>query len=109
MTSAVPAMLFSAAIPGQERNQYVNKQWLGYWRDLFPDRKLSMVDALRPRIRADPHIACYFRQTWCYFYSIASWRLPQRLVAGLENDAILTVNRSTWICTKNGCTLRQRT
>lgn len=26
-----------------------------------------MVDALRPRIRADPHIACYFRQNVVLF------------------------------------------
>jgi SAM-dependent methyltransferase len=67
LTSAAPAVLFSAAIPGQGGQHHINEQWLCYWRDLFGKKQFVMVDALRPQIRNDLRIASYLRQNLVLF------------------------------------------
>jgi SAM-dependent methyltransferase len=69
LTSAAPAVVFSAAIPGQGGTNHVNEQWLQYWRDLFTERKFAMVDAFRPQIRDDTRVASYIRQNLVLFLS----------------------------------------
>jgi SAM-dependent methyltransferase len=69
LTSAAPAVLFSAAIPGQGGTNHVNEQWLRYWRDLFAQRHFRMIDFFRPRIRDDVRIAPYIRQNLVLFLS----------------------------------------
>lgn len=67
LTSSAPAVLFSAAIPGQGGTNHLNEQWLGYWRDLFAKQGFSMIDTLRPRIRDDSRVAFYIRQNLVLF------------------------------------------
>jgi hypothetical protein len=71
LSSAAPAVLFSAALPGQEGVHHVNEQWLCYWRELFYKQGFAMIDAFRPRIRDDTRIAFYIRQNLVLFVSDA--------------------------------------
>lgn len=74
LTTAAPAVLFSAAIPGQGGTNHLNEQWLGYWRDLFAKRGFTMIDAFRPTIRDDRRIAFYIRQNLVLFLNDSVWR-----------------------------------
>jgi SAM-dependent methyltransferase len=67
LTSAAPAVVFSAAIPGQGGTNHVNERWLRYWHDLFARRRYTMVDAFRPKIRDDVRVAPYIRQNLVLF------------------------------------------
>lgn len=69
LTSAAPAVVFSAAIPGQGGTNHVNEQWLRYWHDLFTRRHYTMIDAFRPKIRDDVRVAPYIRQNLVLFLS----------------------------------------
>ena len=67
LTDAAPAVLFSAAIPGQGGINHVNEQWPEYWRDLFAKHGFMMIDAFRPNIRSNPQVAYYIRQNLALF------------------------------------------
>jgi SAM-dependent methyltransferase len=67
LAAAAPVVLFSAAPPGQGGGGHVNCQPLSYWRALFEERGLKMLDPLRPRIRDDAGVAWWYRQNMVMF------------------------------------------
>jgi hypothetical protein len=62
LTSAAPAVLFSAAVPGQGGHGHLNEQPRQYWNDLFAAYGYTPIDCLRPRIWQDPAVAWWYRQ-----------------------------------------------
>ncbi len=60
--AVAPAILFSAAIPGQGGRDHVNEQWQDYWRAKFAEIGYSAVDAIRPQIWGCPEIAIWYQQ-----------------------------------------------
>lgn len=62
LTGLGPAVLFSAAIPGQGGLGHVNEQWPDYWADLFADLGYVPVDCLREEVWADPEVDFWYRQ-----------------------------------------------
>jgi len=50
LISAAPAVLFSAAIPGQGGTGHVNEQWQEHWRALFAGAGYAAVDLIRPLV-----------------------------------------------------------
>lgn len=68
LTAAAPAVLFSAAIPGQGGVGHVNEQWPGYWAELFARRGFVALDVLRPLIWEDARVASWYRQN-CFLYA----------------------------------------
>jgi SAM-dependent methyltransferase len=71
LIEAAPVVLFSAAVPGQGGTNHVNEQWPEYWRRLFEARGYRMLDPIRPRIREDKRVACWYRQNLFLFGSKA--------------------------------------
>lgn len=69
LTSLAPAVLFSAAVPGQGGVGHVNEQWPEYWCALFARRGYSVIDALRPRIWKVDVLAPCVRQNLLLFAS----------------------------------------
>jgi SAM-dependent methyltransferase len=69
LTSAAPAVVFSAAIPGQGGTNHINEQWMNYWRELFTLRDFVMLDVFRPQIRDDIRTAFWLRQNLVLFMS----------------------------------------
>ena len=57
-----PAVLFSAAIPGQDSIVHKNSQWLPYWEELFAECDYVCVDCVRPLIWTTPNVAPCYRQ-----------------------------------------------
>ncbi|SFV29084.1 hypothetical protein SAMN05216456_0669 [Devosia crocina] len=62
-----PAILFSAAIPGQGGVGHVNEQWPSYWAVLFAAHGKKAYDVLRPRIWTDEAIPAWYRQNAILF------------------------------------------
>jgi SAM-dependent methyltransferase len=57
-----PAVLFSAAIPGQGGVGHVNEQWQSYWATLFASHGYKAYDVIRPRIWTDEAVPAWYRQ-----------------------------------------------
>lgn len=56
-----PAILFSAATPGQGGENHINEQPYAYWRDLFAAQGYAMYDPLRPQVHPDRSIMPWYR------------------------------------------------
>ena len=54
LCSLAPAVLFSAAVPGQGGTNHVNEQWPGYWSNLFSRQGFVRLDPIRRRIFQNP-------------------------------------------------------
>ncbi len=61
LCAAAPAVLFSAAFPGQGGDGHVNERPLRYWTRLFADRGYATVDVERRAVRGDRRVAPWYR------------------------------------------------
>ncbi len=61
LTAHGPAVLFSAAPPGQGGENHVNEQRFEFWRDLFARHRYQLFDCVRPAIRSMTTIAPWYR------------------------------------------------
>ncbi len=62
-----PAVLFSAAIPGQGGTHHLNEQWPDYWADLFSQQGFTAVDCLRTEIWSKPEVGMPYKQNMLMF------------------------------------------
>jgi SAM-dependent methyltransferase len=62
LTHLAPAVLFSAAIPGQTGPGHINEQWQDYWASLFERFGHSPVDAIRPAVWGDKDVVFWYQQ-----------------------------------------------
>ena len=62
VASAAPAVLFSAAIPGQGGVDHINEQWPSYWAEKFKLHGYLPIDTLRSAIWNETRIASCVRQ-----------------------------------------------
>jgi hypothetical protein len=62
-----PAVLFSAAVPGQGGTEHINEQHLSYWAEKFGEHGYLALDAVRPRILGDPRVEWWYQQNIVLF------------------------------------------
>lgn len=62
LVAAAPAVLFSAAIPGQGGVGHQNEQWQSYWAGLFASLGYTAHDVIRPLIWTDNAVPAWYRQ-----------------------------------------------
>ncbi|MGQ9763258.1 MAG: class I SAM-dependent methyltransferase, partial [Thermogutta sp.] len=62
LTSLAPAILFSAAIPGQGGTHHINEQWPEYWESLFNACGYVRLDPIRRHVWMNPQVAWYYQQ-----------------------------------------------
>lgn len=56
------AVVFSAAVPGQEGKGHINCQPHEYWHKKFRDRDYEVADAIRPLIRNNPAVSPWYKE-----------------------------------------------
>lgn len=61
IVNLAPAVLFSAAFPGQGGTNHVNEQWPVYWQSLFARHNYAVLDPIRPMVWRDERIAWWYR------------------------------------------------
>lgn len=83
ITKLAPAVLFSAAIPGQGGVGHVNEKWQDYWRQIFHSRGFVPVDVIRPIIFGHSAIEPWYQQNMILYVD------PEK--SGFEVDS--TVSR----------------
>jgi len=62
LVALAPAILFSAAIPGQGGVGHRNEQWQSWWANHFAAHGYTAHDVVRPAIWADDAIPAWYRQ-----------------------------------------------
>lgn len=62
LVATAPAVLFSAAIPGQGGVGHQNEQWQSYWADLFAGLGYTAHDVIRFLIWTDNAVPAWYRQ-----------------------------------------------
>lgn len=62
LCAMAPAILFSAAIPGQGGVGHINEQWPSYWAALFGAHGRKPYDIIRPHLWTDEAIPAWYRQ-----------------------------------------------
>lgn len=67
LVNAAPAILFSAAIPGQGGTNHINEQWPDYWAALFAAHGYEPVDVIRPAIWNNANVDAFYRQNILLF------------------------------------------
>lgn len=67
LCKCAPAVLFSAAIPGQGGTQHINEQWPEFWSDLFSRNGFDRLDPVRRFVIADRRVAPWYKQN-TYIY-----------------------------------------
>lgn len=78
LVAASPAVLFSAAVPGQGGVNHVNEQWQSYWARKFAGHGYAAYDIVRPAVWADDAIPAWYRQN-VLLYLAAGHRSAQGL------------------------------
>jgi len=78
LVKLAPAILFSAAIPGQGGLNHINERYLTYWADLFAVKDFVLLDTIRPALWDDKRCDWWYRQNAVLFVhkddSLASLR-----------------------------------
>ena len=67
LVGLAPAVLFSAAVPGQDGLGHVNEQWPTYWRKLFREHDYRLIDCVRPRVWDSGKVKFWYRQNMLLF------------------------------------------
>jgi SAM-dependent methyltransferase len=62
LVALAPAVLFSAAIPGQGGVNHLNEQWQSYWAAHFASHGYQAFDIIRPAIWTDAQIPAWYKQ-----------------------------------------------
>ena len=79
LVSAAPAVLFSAAIPGQPGTHHVNPQFPEYWCRLFAEHGYLALDAVRPAICWDSRVEPWYRQNLILYVDRTYYEGSRRL------------------------------
>jgi hypothetical protein len=64
-----PAVLFSAAIPGQGGTHHVNERWQDYWAGLFQSHGYAPFDVVRAKVWNEPEVAWWYAQNTLLYCS----------------------------------------
>jgi len=62
LTRIAPAVLFSAAVPGQTGPGHINERWPSYWADLFVRQGYLPIDEIRPKVWSLAAVPFWYRQ-----------------------------------------------
>lgn len=81
LTGLGPAVLFSAAIPGQPGNYHVNTQWPDYWQSKFKARGFLTLDCIRREVWKNKEVAWWYAQNTLLFIKAEELPLNARLNA----------------------------
>lgn len=72
LVALAPAVLFSAAIPGQGGVGHLNEQWQSWWAGHFAGHGYLAYDAVRPAIWSDEAIPAWYRQNTVLYLDAAT-------------------------------------
>ncbi|MEX2175672.1 MAG: methyltransferase domain-containing protein [Pirellulaceae bacterium] len=72
LTEAAPAVLFSAALPGQGGTHHVNEQWPRFWQKHFARYDFVRLDPIRRQVWRHPAVKWWYQQNVFLFVDRAT-------------------------------------
>jgi SAM-dependent methyltransferase len=84
-----PAVLFSAAIPGQGGTHHLNEQWQDYWAGLFKRHGYVALDCVRPLVWDNGEVAWWYSQNTILYCNRSYATANQALAQTLERNLAL--------------------
>jgi hypothetical protein len=87
LIAIAPAVLFSAAVPGQGGRGHINEQWPEYWQELFHRYEYVPVDCIRPSVWHAPELNAWYKQNTLLFASRSLVDSHERLRWEYERSA----------------------
>jgi hypothetical protein len=90
LTALAPAVVFSAAVPGQGGVQHVNEQWPWYWQERFAAAGYRCLDILRKSLWGCPDVAAYYQQN-LYLFVDPAVHAPLLEKHSRDEDTTLTL------------------
>lgn len=84
LCALAPAILFSAAVPGQGGTNHINEQWPFFWERLFTDNGYVKLDPIRRQVFAHPSVATHYKQNVFLYVADDLLACDQRLRHELE-------------------------
>lgn len=95
LVATAPAILFSAAVPGQGGTDHINERWPDYWESLFNKHGYVALDVLRLKFWDDETIAIWYRQNaFLYVRRDVVESNPQwQLLASLQPSRTVRIKR----------------
>lgn len=89
-----PAVVFSAAVPGQGGIHHVNEQWPWYWQELFAGHGYVRLDPFRHVIWKHPDVAVYYQHNLFLFVDPTTHRALIERVGVADRRTELTLVRT---------------
>lgn len=86
LTSLAPAVLFSAAIPGQGGIGHVNEQWPDYWIEMFVQKGYRPFDVIRRKVWNDKRVAWWYSQNTLLFIKKESYQTILLNIDATQSD-----------------------
>jgi len=80
-----PAVLFSAAVPGQGGTHHVNEQWQDYWAALFEQHAYLPIDCVRPSVWQNQEVAWWYAQNTILYCERSYAAANPGLAGGVES------------------------
>jgi SAM-dependent methyltransferase len=97
LVAHAPAVLFSAAPPGQGGEHHVNERPYGFWRELFARRGFELFDFVRPRIVHRADVEPWYRyNTLLYVRADQVGRLQAAVAATLVPRGLPVPDFAPW-------------
>jgi SAM-dependent methyltransferase len=94
LTTLAPAVLFSAAIPGQGGTRHINEQWPSYWAGLFQARGYVPMDVIRPRVWDHPDVDWWYQQNTLLYVRTALLNVAHPMMHGRHRARLTEVPKS---------------
>ena len=76
LVALAPAVVFSAAVPGQGGVHHVNEQWPWYWKEWFARHGYLQLDPFRQAIWKNPDVAVYYQHNLLLYVDRAVHQRP---------------------------------
>jgi SAM-dependent methyltransferase len=95
LTSAAPAVVFSASVPRQGGIGHVNEQWPWYWKRLFSQRGYVQLDPFRKTLWGNRDVVSYYQQNMLLYADPAVHQALIDIVGVPAKNSELTLVRTT--------------
>jgi SAM-dependent methyltransferase len=90
LTELAPAVLFSAAVPGQTGVDHINERWQSEWAATFAERGYRPVDLIRPQVWSDPAVEFWYAQnTMLYVAASIELSIPSSMPLDVVHPRLL--------------------
>jgi SAM-dependent methyltransferase len=103
LTRSAPAVLFSAAIPGQGGTGHINEQWPWFWRRLFDRAGYVCLDVIRPTVWLDKQVGVNYRQNVFLYVADGHPLIAQHQsrIVPLDEDRLTLMLISEYVLKRN--------